>query len=255
MQLAKVDTATAWVGSIAYTLQIYFDFCGYSLMAMGIGRIMGFSFPRNFNYPYISTSITEFWRRWHMSLSSWFKDYLYIPLGGNRKGPVRTYLNLFLVFFLCGLWHGAAWTFVAWGIFHGLVLIIERSGLSKLLEKIPAPFAHSYTLLLVIIGWVLFRAENFGQAQHFLSVMFSQTRAADSAQLAGLLTHQNITAIGLGIIFSAPLLPWALDKLYVNTIWLRLGNIMSIGTFALLFFASSVFIMAGTYNPFIYFRF
>lgn len=255
MELDKIDTATAWTGSLAYTLQIYFDFCGYSLMAMGIGRVMGFSFPRNFNYPYISKSITEFWRRWHMSLSSWFRDYLYIPLGGNRKGPLRTYLNLFIVFFLCGLWHGASWTFVAWGIFHGLVLIVERSGLSRVLEKVPAPLAHSYTLVLVIIGWVLFRAENFGQAQHFLITMFSIVPTVDSSQLSSLVNNQSLAAILLGILFSAPLLPWALGKLSNNSAWLKLGNSLSISVSALLFFACTIHIMAGTYNPFIYFRF
>jgi alginate O-acetyltransferase complex protein AlgI len=134
--LDQVDVVVAWVGALAYTLQIYFDFAGYSLMAIGIGKMMGFEFPENFNYPYIATSITDFWRRWHMSLSSWFRDYLYIPLGGNQKGVVRTYINLFAVFFLCGLWHGAAWTYVAWGMFHGFVLVIERAGLKKVLDRL-----------------------------------------------------------------------------------------------------------------------
>ena len=256
LDLTAVKTLTAWVGSTAYTLQIYFDFCGYSLMAMGIGRIMGFSFPRNFNYPYVSQSITEFWRRWHMSLSSWFRDYLYIPLGGNRKGPVRTYLNLFIVFFLCGLWHGASWTFVAWGIFHGMVLIIERAGLSFILQKVPRIFSHSYTLILVIIGWVLFRAENFSQVEHFLGVMFFPTVSMPAVTLSSLVGTENAVAMALGVVFSLPVLPWVLDKFTADrTVWsgaqLLTGGLVLLSMFLM----CTTYIMAGTYNPFIYFRF
>lgn len=255
MNIASVDAITAWVGSLAYTLQIYFDFCGYSLMAMGIGRLMGFHFPRNFNYPYVSTSITEFWRRWHMSLSTWFRDYLYIPLGGNRKGPVRTYLNLLIVFFLCGLWHGASWTFVVWGIFHGLALIIERAGLSGFLAKLSAPIAHGYTLLMVIIGWVLFRAESFEQAKHFIITMFTPHGLEFSTGISQLVTNENLAAMVFGIIFSMPILPWAHNRLSTNSIWEKTGDAVSISVLAMLFFACTIYIMAGTYNPFIYFRF
>ena len=225
-------------------------------MAMGIGRIMGFSFPRNFNYPYVSQSITEFWRRWHMSLSSWFRDYLYIPLGGNRKGPVRTYLNLFIVFFLCGLWHGASWTFVAWGIFHGMVLIIERAGLSFILQKVPRIFSHSYTLILVIIGWVLFRAENFSQVEHFLGVMFFPTVSMPAVTLSSLVGTENAVAMALGVVFSLPVLPWVLDKFTADrTVWsgaqLLTGGLVLLSMFLM----CTTYIMAGTYNPFIYFRF
>ncbi|MGD8338870.1 MAG: MBOAT family protein, partial [Desulfobacterales bacterium] len=150
----------AWLGVLCYTLQIYFDFSGYSDMAIGIGRMFGFHFLENFNYPYISRSIREFWRRWHISLSSWFRDYLYIPLGGNHRGPLRTYLNLLIVFFLCGLWHGASWNFVIWGLLHGLFLVIERLGFEKILNRWWSPLRYLYVMLVVCTGWVFFRAEN-----------------------------------------------------------------------------------------------
>ncbi|MHB8285367.1 MAG: MBOAT family O-acyltransferase [Caulobacteraceae bacterium] len=154
----------AWTGTLAYTLQIYFDFAGYSNMAIGLGLVFGFSLPRNFNLPYQSRSITEFWRRWHITLSSWFRDYLYIPLGGNRGSRWITYRNLITVFLLCGLWHGASWTFVLWGAWHGGFLVLERAGLSRWLERLPAPVAWAYASLAVVFGWVLFRADSLGGA-------------------------------------------------------------------------------------------
>ncbi|MEM9302588.1 MAG: MBOAT family protein [Pseudomonadota bacterium] len=255
--LDQLDVMTAWVGTIAYTLQIFFDFAGYSLMAIGIGRVMGFEFPQNFNYPYVSKSITEFWRRWHMSLSSWFRDYLYIPLGGNRKGTLRTYVNLFAVFFLCGLWHGASWTFVVWGMFHGLVLVAERAGVGRILARSPALLAHAYTLLLVMIGWVLFRAETFEQAWRFLVVMFTGGDVP-ALPLAQLSTNENLFYALLGFFLATPVLGR----------WLgRLGDLQSAGRwlgaraaamYSLAFVAfafCAIYVMAGTYNPFIYFRF
>jgi alginate O-acetyltransferase complex protein AlgI len=259
LQPGRLDSATAWLGVIAYTLQIFFDFAGYSLMAIGLGRIMGFHFPQNFNYPYIAQSITEFWRRWHISLSSWFRDYLYIPLGGNRGGPLRTYRNLFIVFFLCGLWHGAAWTFVAWGIFHGFVLTVERIGLTGLLAQAPRPARHVYTLLLVMIGWVLFRAETFGQASLFLQVMFWPT-AADAPGFAELVSHENLFMGLLGCVLALPLLERsplfrhaddrARDALLDRGLMLR-GGVIGLA----LLLVCSAYVVSGTYNPFIYFRF
>ncbi|HEY4031972.1 MAG TPA: MBOAT family O-acyltransferase, partial [Caulobacteraceae bacterium] len=155
---AQPGLLAAWAGTAAYTLQIYFDFAGYSLMAIGMGVVFGFSLPRNFDRPYRSGSITEFWRRWHMTLSAWFRDYLYIPLGGNRGGAVRTYRNLVVVFLLCGLWHGASWTFVLWGLWHGLFLVLERAGLGPVLKRLPAVVGWAYALFAVMLGWVLFRA-------------------------------------------------------------------------------------------------
>lgn len=161
---ARPDLITAWVGAAAYALQIYFDFAGYSLMAIGMGVVFGFSLPRNFDLPYRSRSITEFWRRWHITLSAWFRDYLYIPLGGNRLGQWKTYRNLLAVFLLCGLWHGASWTFVLWGLWHGLFLVLERAGLGPALKRLPAPLAWVYALVVVVFGWVLFRAPSLDAA-------------------------------------------------------------------------------------------
>ena len=168
---AALTPGLAWLGAACYALQIYFDFSGYSDMAIGLGRMFGFHFLENFRYPYAARSVTDFWRRWHISLSSWFRDYVYIPLGGNRQGELRMYLNLMTVFFLCGLWHGASWNFVAWGLFHGAFLVIERMGLGKLLASLPAAFGHVYTLAVVLVGWVFFRAETLGQAIEFLRAM------------------------------------------------------------------------------------
>src|SRR5712692_3341667 len=167
----QLTAGLAWLGVVCYALQIYYDFSGYSDMAIGLGLMLGFHFPENFNYPYISRSLTEFWRRWHISLLTWFRDYLYIPLGSSRGTPARTYMNLLVVFFLCGLWHGAAWTFVAWGLYHGLFLVIERLGAGRWLERWPAPARHGYALLVVIVGWVFFRSATLGDAGRFLAAM------------------------------------------------------------------------------------
>ena len=158
----------AWIGLIAYTVQIYFDFAGYSNMAIGLGIVLGFTFPRNFRMPYTSLSITEFWRRWHMSLSSWLRDYLYIPLGGNRGSNAQTYRNLIMVFLLCGLWHGANWTFVLWGAWHGAFLVIERLGLGSALARMPTPARWAYALLAVMGGWVLFRSTDLPERDRLL---------------------------------------------------------------------------------------
>ena len=161
----------AWLGAFAYSLQIYFDFSGYSDMAIGLGRMMGFELPQNFNQPYRSKNITEFWRRWHMTMSRWFRDYLYIPLGGNRRGQSRTLINLFIVFFLCGLWHGASYGFIIWGIYHGILLIIERELLARHSFAMSGWPGQAITFLLVMIGWVFFRASNISAAIDYLAVM------------------------------------------------------------------------------------
>ena len=164
----NLPTAVAWLGIICYTLQIYFDFSGYSDMAIGLGKMLGFNFKENFNYPYISKSIKEFWKRWHISLSTWFKDYLYIPLGGNKKGALLTYRNLLIVFFITGFWHGASYNFIFWGLFHGAFLILEKTK-GSLIEKLPNSIKHIYVLLVVIVGWVFFRAETFNDAIVYLT--------------------------------------------------------------------------------------
>ncbi|MFT7286130.1 MAG: alginate O-acetyltransferase complex protein AlgI [Halieaceae bacterium] len=252
--------ATAWLGIVAYSLQILFDFAGYSLMAIGLGRLMGFHFPRNFNFPYISRSISEFWRRWHMSLSSWFRDYLYIPLGGNRAGPLKTYRNLFLVFFLCGLWHGAAWTFVAWGLFHGFLLVIERAGLGRKLEQMPAVLSHSYTLLAVMVGWVLFRAESFGHAAGYLTRMFTPGGSEAVVYAAEVSTNENLFMLGVALLMCLPWLEggrWRSwddehsEPLAGGRLAICFDSLMIITLLCL----CSVYVASGTYNPFIYFRF
>jgi alginate O-acetyltransferase complex protein AlgI len=261
---ARADTlspATAWLAAICYTLQIYFDFGGYSNMAMGLGWMAGFHFPRNFDFPYIARSITEFWRRWHMSLSRWFRDYLYIPLGGNRLGPIRTYRNLMIVFLLCGLWHGAAWTFVLWGAYHGLLLIVERLGWEDLLKKLPRVLQHGYTLLAVIVGWVLFRATDLDQAGTILSKMFFLQRTADMP-VAEILTGEEIAVLAIGVVLSAPLAQRALRRIVAMPLlrpWPRrlpahaysLGVVVGLAILV----AASMKILSGAYSPFIYFRF
>ena len=204
----NLTTAIAWTGAASYTLQIYFDFAGYSSMAIGLGLMFGFTLPENFNYPYISRSITEFWRRWHMSLSGWFRDYLYIPLGGNRLGVGRTYLNLIIVFFLCGLWHGASWTFVVWGLFHGAFLVLERIGLGKWLARAWRPFGHIYAMIVVMVGWTFFRADNFDVAAAFIAAM------AGFGKGNGIISHvwqfldrEVILALIFGSIGAAPVIP------------------------------------------------
>ena len=178
MPLAELTPAHAWLGIVCYTLQIYFDFSGYSDMAIGLGRMFGFHFPENFRWPYIADTVQEFWRRWHISLSSWFRDYLYVPLGGNRVSPARMYANLVTVFFLCGLWHGASWNFVIWGLFHGTFLVVERLGLAAAIRRLWRPLRHVYLLLVVMIGWVFFRADTLPSAVAFLMAMTGRPASA-----------------------------------------------------------------------------
>lgn len=258
LPLEELTFSNAWLGAISYTFQIFFDFSGYSLMAIGLGKCFGFTFPQNFNYPYVSQSITEFWRRWHMSLSTWFRDYLYIPLGGNRKGPVRTYVNLFLVFVLCGMWHGASYTFLLWGIYHGLLLVVERLGLSAMLKKIWQPLRHIYALLAVIIGWVLFRADTLPQAIGVLKAMFIPGVGESVLPTSYYLNSELAIIFVLAVILSTPIL----DIFYrrAETVAAEKGKSDIIKTvtvllcaFAMMFV--SVKIMSGAYNPFIYFRF
>ncbi|MBQ7337279.1 MAG: MBOAT family protein [Clostridia bacterium] len=255
-----MSAATAWLGAIAYTLQIYFDFSGYSDMAIGMGHMMGFNFLENFNYPYISRTVQEFWRRWHMSLSTWFKDYLYIPLGGNRKGKIRTYINLIIVFACTGFWHGAAWNFLVWGLYHGFFQIVERLGLKKILEKIPRVFGHIYTILVFIIGWVLFRAESLQYAWDYVKTMFSFHKWGwlnAVAQLDGDTYPGTYTfaILVLGIILSMPIVPALRKKIEA----MRGGDtavalLRGVGMVVLLGF--SILCLTGSdYNPFIYFRF
>ncbi|MEO6740235.1 MAG: MBOAT family protein [Chthoniobacteraceae bacterium] len=265
LQNGELTPALAWFGTACYTVQIYFDFSGYSDMAVGLGKMFGFQFLENFDHPYISQSVKEFWRRWHISLSSWFRDYLYIPLGGNRCSEPRNYLNLVIVFFLCGLWHGANWTFVVWGLYHGLFLVLERTRFGTWVDRMPRIFRHGYALMAVMIGWVLFRANTFPQALAFLSNMAGLGSHGEITQpLARYVSHESAFALIAGAIFATPVLAWlkshltrAVDRLpqrassTLTALGMTLEAVIVIG----LLLISSAWLAGGTYNPFIYFRF
>jgi alginate O-acetyltransferase complex protein AlgI len=254
----ELPAAVAWLGVVCYTIQIYFDFSGYSDMAIGLGRMFGFRLLENFDYPYVSKSITEFWRRWHISLSSWFRDYLYIPLGGNRRGAARTYVNLVCVFLLCGLWHGAAWNFLAWGLFHGGFLVLERLGLGRWLEARHAVIRRVYVMGVVVVGWVLFRSPTLAYALDYLAAM-SFLAAGDALTHTPLLWLDSVVVLALsaGVIGSTPWLPRLARSLaepgreLQRTAFGALGLMLLMGVFLL----SALELSAGTYNPFIYFRF
>lgn len=244
-----------WLAALCYTLQIYFDFSGYSDMAIGLAKIFGFDFLENFNFPYSAKSIQDFWRRWHISLSTFFRDYLYIPLGGNRKGIFRTYLNLIIVFFLTGIWHGASWNFVIWGLYHGFFLILERLGLDKLFNRLPVIFRHLYTLFVVMVGWVIFRIEDFTLLKNVLKKMFLVHRDYTFVYSVGYFVSNYIGLVLLaGIICSFPTYLWLKKKITLPTNGIAYR--LSADTIYLLVFVLSIAVMASsTFNPFIYFRF
>lgn len=258
---SELTMPLAWIGILTYTLQIFFDFSGYSDMAIGLGRMFGFKFLENFNYPYISTSIREFWRRWHISLSTWFKDYVYIPLGGNRVSAVRVYVNLLVVFVLTGLWHGASWNFLIWGLFHGLFLAAEHAGFSRLLNRMWKPVQHIYMLLVIIFGWVFFRHDTLPQAINYIGTMLDISNLhTTNYQFAQILSYETVYALIMGIVLSMPVYPWIkkyLEQLAGNS---TVKNIIIINTPRLAIFSSLLFlsilkVSSSTYNPFIYFRF
>ncbi len=240
----------SWLGIIAYALQIFYDFSAYSDMAIGLGLIFGFHFNENFNYPYIAKSVQEFWKRWHISLSTWFRDYLYIPLGGNRRGKYRTYLNLAIVFLVTGIWHGAAWQFLVWGVLHGIFMLIERAGFGKVLRKIPAVFSRLYTLVVVLVAWVFFRADNLSHALKYIKNMFS-FNFSDFGNVQVLSRFNNLFFI-VGIIALLATTP-----IFKRLGESKLGKIewLSRSCYILLFVISIVYLSGLTYNPFIYFKF
>lgn len=248
-----VPAFTAWVGVICYALQIYFDFSGYSDMAIGMGHMLGFDFLENFNYPYVSCSVQEFWRRWHISLSSWFRDYLYIPLGGNRRGKVRTYINLIIVFACTGLWHGASFSFIVWGLWHGLFLVIERLGFKKALDKLPKFIGWIYTMLVVLVGWVFFRADTLSAAMKYLGEMFSFSGGVAN----GMAQFDNLSFIitVIAIVLCTPVYQFLKGKLEKTEGGKKaafvIGAVLATGLFIL----SVIFLTGSGYNPFIYFRF
>lgn len=264
LQVETLPATLLWLGMLTYMLQIYYDFSAYSDMAIGLGRMFGFHFLENFKYPYCAVSIQDFWRRWHISLSSWFKDYLYIPLGGNRKGTGRTYLNLIIVFFLCGLWHGASWTFVIWGLYHGFFLVFERI-FGSIIAKMPTISRHLYAMLVVMIGWVFFRAESLDQALNYLSGLanFSTPPYLD-AWLFASMNNEFYIALIFGLIFAYPLTPRIVSRATALANQSSFAGRMAVkGTttvFALLIMAfvvvyGSASLISGSHNPFLYFRF
>ena len=241
-----LSVTAAWLGAIAYTLQIYFDFSGYSDMAIGLGQMFGFHFRENFNYPYIARSVTEFWRRWHISLSSWFRDYVYIPLGGSRCSRPRLALNLLIVWSLTGFWHGANWTFLVWGLFYFLLLLLEKfTGLTARLGI----FGHFYALLAVITAWVVFQFPDLGQSLAYLGMMWGQAGNPLFDELAAHLLTSGWLLYLLGLAFALPLYPWVAER------WRLWHPVAEPCLAAILFLLSLVATVAGNYNPFIYFNF
>ncbi len=238
----------AWSALVFYAFQIYFDFSGYSDMAIGLGRTLGFKFPENFNYPYISRSITEFWRRWHITLSTWFKEYLYIPLGGNRKGKGRTFLNLFAVWFLTGFWHGASWNFILWGLYFCLLLIIEKAFLQKFLEKIPKVFSHIYFIFFILIGWFIFISCDIANPIEFLKVMFSAPLISQTAVY-------EIIRGGIFLIVLALASTPVFRKIYEKVSCKKGFNTAKLVLIISAFFICVAYLVDSSYNPFLYFRF
>ena len=247
---ASAGVLGAWIGIIAYTFQIYFDFSGYSDMAIGLGRMFGFEFVKNFDYPYISKSVTEFWRRWHISLGTWFREYVYIPLGGNRKGLGRQLINIGVVWFLTGLWHGASWNFILWGLYFGVLLSIEKIFLLKLLKKIPSAFAHIYTIIIFVFGWVLFYFEDIGEMGAFILRLFGSDGIAADANIKAVI-FSYIPLLTAALLFSTPL-PKKLYKMIKNPVAVGiLDNALCI----LVMVICTAELVSSDYNPFLYFKF
>lgn len=247
-----VSALMAWTGAIAYTFQIYFDFSGYSDMAIGLGRMFGFKFPENFRYPYQSVSITDFWRRWHITLSTWFKEYLYIPLGGNRYGLARQALNLLIVWSLTGFWHGAGWNFVMWGLYYFVILFIEKLFLLKALDKLPKLFRHVYALLLIVIGWVIFASDDVSVLLPYLGSMFGANGAIGGMDVYTLLTKAALLVICCVASTELP------KRLFLSATGamnekaaFTIKSVMTIALLAL----SMILLIGDSYNPFLYFRF
>lgn len=258
MNPAMLDSPTAWFGILCFTLQIYYDFSGYTDMAIGLAMMFGFHFPENFNKPYSAVSIQDFWRRWHMTLSRWFRDYLYIPLGGSRAGRVRTYLNLFLVFGLCGLWHGANWTFLVWGLWHGLFLVIERTPFGGLLGRSPRLLRHGYVLVVVMVGWVFFRAPTLEHALYYLKAMFAGPLELVDLRLLSYTSPYVLLMLAAGVLaaFPWPRLPlWRVGssgEVVAEPGWVAAARLGFLTAVLLACFSAMA---SNTLQAFIYFRF
>lgn len=256
----SVDMALAWAGAVAYTLQIYFDFSAYSDMAIGLGRMFGFHFEENFNFPYIAKSVGDFWRRWHISLTTWFRDYIYIPLGGNRKGTGRMYLNMFIIWTLTGIWHGAEWNFILWGMYYFVFQALEKGFLGKVLDRLPGMITHIYTMFLVILGWVVFRCDDgLTHLACYMKSLFSFQVTQEGLSVLAVYFAQYGIYLAIGILCSMPIYRWIqnyVTERVKNTRYMRLiatgaGYIFLLGLFGI----SVLYLVNSTYNPFIYFRF
>lgn len=249
----EMSSLFAWIGIIAFALQIYFDFSGYSDMAIGLAKIFGMDFDENFNYPYISKSITEFWRRWHITLGSWFRDYIYIPLGGNRKGFAKQIRNIFIVWFLTGAWHGASWNFILWGLYFGIILIIEKLFLLKVLEKAGRIFSHIYATILVLVSWVIFAFEDLNQVLTYICTMFNIGKIQLINKEALYYTRNYIAIIAIGIFLSTPILKKIFNKLEEKNN--KFINVFTSLCYILILLLSTASLVSDTFNPFLYFRF
>ena len=249
LSFSQSSVLTAWLGILCYAFQIYFDFSGYSDMAIGLGKMFGFDFLENFNYPYIARSVTDFWRRWHMSLSYWFRDYVYIPLGGNRLGLKRQIINIMIVWLLTGFWHGASWNFVLWGIFYGIVLIIEKLFLLKPLQKAPAFVGHIYTMFVVLVAWVLFAFTDFSQVLTYLGMMFGRASAFANAYTVYFLCD-NFVLLAVCAAACTPIARTRMNFLKNNTFAMARPLLV-----LLALIVCTAFIVDASYNPFLYFRF
>ncbi|TGM82257.1 MBOAT family protein [Leptospira mtsangambouensis] len=238
-------SGVAWFAILSYSFQIYFDFSGYSDMAIGLGRIFGLKFPVNFNFPYSALSIQDFWRRWHISLSTWFRDYLYIPLGGNRIGKTRQFFNLILVFFCCGFWHGASWNFLIWGIYHGFFLVLERTGYQRILLMLPMFSKFLLNFALINIGWVFFRTETLADSISFIKVLFGEN-GIGIPQMISTFDFRWLLGMLISLVFA---FEWRIFNIVANNVYL--SRAFSVGVFMVSIF----FLVANNYNPFIYFRF
>ena len=238
----------SWMGIVFFSFQIYFDFSGYSDMAIGLGQIMGFKFPENFNYPYVSKSITDFWRRWHITLSTWFREYVYIPLGGNRKGKYRTFLNLLIVWFLTGLWHGASWNFVLWGLYFAVLLIIEKTFLAKVLEKLPPVISHLYAIVFIVFGWFIFIWCDLENPVNYLSAMFA------SPLISGVAVYDLLRGFVFLVILAiaSTKLPY---KIYLRLCNKKFFKIIMCVALPLIILLCTAYLVDSSYNPFLYFRF
>ena len=247
MPFTNMSVLTAWLGAIAFAFQIYFDFSGYSDMAIGLGKMLGFNYLENFNYPYIANSITDFWRRWHISLSTWFKDYVYIPLGGNRCSTIKHIRNILIVWLLTGFWHGASWNFIIWGLYYGILLLCEKYFLKNLLDKLPKILKHVYALLFIIIGWVIFAIDDFSLLSSYIKVMFNPFTTCFINDTFIYLFRSYFLLIVSCVVFAIPLIKFNNKKM--------IFKILMIVIYIVLFIVTVSFIVSDTYNPFLYFRF